>query len=113
VQGSCLLVTAFGCIYGGDQTTDAGGHNIHVVGFVSNQDLAANPATATAPPGSGGGYFILKNSWRPCAGDAGYYYMPVDYVKAPIAGFVPSVTSVFAATDRTFLRGWRCRAVGN
>jgi len=81
VQGPCLTVTAFGvCIWGGDQTTDAGGHNIHVVGFVSNEDLAAK--IPTAPPGSGGGYFILKNSWGPCAGDAGYYYMPVDYVKA-------------------------------
>ena len=77
----CITVTPFGCILDEDLTTDAGGHNIHVVGYVSNADLAANLLTATAPPGSGGGYFILKNSWGPCAGDAGYYYMPVDYVK--------------------------------
>ena len=63
-----------------DLATDAGGHNVHVVGYVTNSDLAAK--IPSAPPGSGGGYFIIKNSWGPCAGDAGYYYMPVDYVKA-------------------------------
>jgi hypothetical protein len=63
-----------------DLCTDAGGHNIHVVGFVANEELLAKIPTAT--PGSGGGYFILKNSWGPCAGDVGFYYMPVDYVKA-------------------------------
>jgi C1A family cysteine protease len=65
---------------GGDLTTDAGGHNIHVVGFVSNEDLVAK--LPHIPRGAGGGYFILKNSWGPCAGDVGYYYMPIDYVKA-------------------------------
>ena len=57
-----------------------GGHEVHIVGYVSNEDIAANPNTASVTPGSGGGYFIVKNSWG-AAGDAGYIYMPVDYLK--------------------------------
>ncbi|HWG38065.1 MAG TPA: C1 family peptidase [Terriglobales bacterium] len=63
-----------------DLSTSVGGHMVHVVGFVSNQDLAA--ALPSAPPGAGGGYFIIKNSWGACTGDAGYYYMPVTYLLA-------------------------------
>jgi C1A family cysteine protease len=59
-----------------------GGHAVHIVGYVSNQDIAANPNTASATPAPGGGYFIIKNSWGAYNGDAGYYYMPVDYLKA-------------------------------
>jgi hypothetical protein len=47
-----------------------------------NEHIAANPNTASATPGSGGGYFIIKNSWGAAYGDAGYLYMPVDYLKA-------------------------------
>jgi C1A family cysteine protease len=59
-----------------------GSHVVHIVGYVSNEDIAANPNTASATPGSGGGYFIIKNSWGAAYGDAGYSYMPVDYLKA-------------------------------
>lgn len=59
-----------------------GSHVVHIVGYVSNEDIAANPNTASAPPASGGGYFIVKNSWGAAYGDAGYSYMPVDYLKA-------------------------------
>jgi len=76
-----------------DNMTSEGGHCVHIVGFVGNADLAANPHTASATPGSGGGYFIVKNSWSASFGDAGYVYMPVDYVKAN-AQTVYAVSSV-------------------
>ncbi len=52
-----------------------GGHAMEVVGWVENTDLPA-----AAPDGSGGGYFVLKNSWGEDAGDCGYYYAPFDYL---------------------------------
>jgi C1A family cysteine protease len=35
-----------------------------------------SPVSPQFPPG---GYFVIKNSWSECNGDAGYYYMPVAY----------------------------------
>jgi hypothetical protein len=67
-----------------DPTTSLGGHAVHLVGYIDNSALAANPATASAPPGAGGGYFLVKNSWGTCAGDVGYYYVPVTYFQAEI-----------------------------
>jgi C1A family cysteine protease len=66
---------------GGDLTTDAGGHNIHVIGYIDNSDIAALSPPPGPGPAAGGGYFILKNSWGACTGDGGYFYMPADYVK--------------------------------
>lgn len=63
-----------------DLPTSIGGHEVHVIGYVANQDLAG--VLPQAPPGAGGGYFIIKNSWGACTGDAGYYYMPVAYLLA-------------------------------
>jgi len=58
-----------------------GGHVVHVVGYVDNSALASNSGTKKAPPAAGGGYFIIKNSWGACYGDAGYAYMPVAYLE--------------------------------
>jgi len=68
---------------GGDLTTDAGGHNIHVIGYIDNADVNAKmPPYPKGPgPAIGSGYFILKNSWGTCTGDGGYFYMDTDYVK--------------------------------
>lgn len=51
-----------------------GGHAYEVVGYVPNETLTA--ALPGAPEGAGGGYFIAKNSWSVCYGDAGYMYIP-------------------------------------
>lgn len=63
-----------------DSKTILGGHVVHVVGYIDNADLAKK--LPHAPPGAGGGYFIIKNSWGACDGDAGYKYMPVAYMEA-------------------------------
>ena len=57
---------------------DEGGHEVLIVGYVSNKKLFGK--LPSAPQGAGGGYYILKNSWG-CAADGGYYYVPSDYVK--------------------------------
>lgn len=59
------------------QATPIGGHVVHVVGFASNSELPAG-----APPAVGPGYFIIKNSWDSCFGDAGYMYVDWEYMKA-------------------------------
>ncbi len=68
------------CKYGGF----VGGHEVHVVGYISNSDLAK--ILPGVPGGAGGGYFIIKNSWGACYGDAGYAYMPVAYLQATATG---------------------------
>jgi hypothetical protein len=63
-----------------------GGHAVHIIGYVSNEDLAANPNTAFHQAALGGGYFVAKNSWGAGAGDDGYYYLPVNYVRTHATG---------------------------
>ena len=52
------------------------GHTVMICGYVENANLPAG-----AHQGSGGGYFIVKNSWGTLKGDNGFYYLPYDYVK--------------------------------
>jgi hypothetical protein len=56
---------------------DRGGHIVLATGLVDNSQLPPG-----APPGAGGGYVVVKNSWGNCYGDAGYVYLPYDWVKA-------------------------------
>jgi C1A family cysteine protease len=76
-----------------DLATTQGGHAVHLVGYISNEQLAGNPATASVRPGAGGGYFVIKNSWSTCAGDLGFYYVPVKYLTAR-ATDITLITSV-------------------
>jgi hypothetical protein len=54
--------------------TSRGGHGICAVGFIENSALA--DILPDAPPGEGGGYIIVKNSWGNCWGDGGFIYVP-------------------------------------
>lgn len=55
-----------------------GGHGTHIVGWIDNTTL--QELVPSAPPGDGGGYFIVKNSWSNCAGDGGFIYAPFKFV---------------------------------
>ncbi len=59
--------------------TNRGGHGMLAVGFIDNEQLAE--ILPTAPPGTGGGYIIVKNSWSNCWGDGGYIYIPYQSIK--------------------------------
>jgi hypothetical protein len=58
---------------------DRGGHIVLVTGIIDNSQLPAG-----APPGDGGGYVIMKNSWGTCYGDGGYVYAPYSWFKAMV-----------------------------
>jgi hypothetical protein len=60
----------------GKKSTNRGNHIMHVVSYIDNKDLPPG-----APDGSGGGYFIVKNSWSNCWGDGGYVYLPYAFIK--------------------------------
>lgn len=61
------------------QNTNSGAHAVHVVGWITNERL--RQIMPNAPLASGSGYFIMKNSWSTCWGDAGFAYVPSDSVR--------------------------------
>jgi hypothetical protein len=66
------------------------GHAYNIVGFISNSKLAQK--LPNAPPGEGGGYFIVRNSWGLGYGDRGFGYMPIVWAKK-------YVNTIFAIVD--------------
>jgi Papain family cysteine protease len=70
-SGNPTCVATAGCECG------IGGHAVLITGIIDNARLPPG-----APLGAGGGYFIIKNSWGCGYGDAGYAYLPFDWVKA-------------------------------
>lgn len=78
-QGQTVLTTPGYVTYNASDVAakPIGGHVVHVVGFASNDELPAGIPAAVGP-----GYFIIKNSWDNCFGDAGYMYVDWEYMKA-------------------------------
>jgi hypothetical protein len=65
--------------YAGSAEGNRGSHIYQVTGFISNETLSG--ILPNAPAGSGGGYLIAKNSWGDVWADAGYVYLPYNWVK--------------------------------
>ncbi|HEX2864930.1 MAG TPA: C1 family peptidase, partial [Deinococcales bacterium] len=57
---------------------NSGGHVVLIVGFVPDSAATFAPAVAG---GTGGGFFIVRNSWGCDYGDGGYVYVPVSYAR--------------------------------
>ena len=55
---------------------EKGGHCCVIVACIDNAELPAG-----YPPGAGGGWFIVKNSWGTQSGDGGWYYVPYRYAE--------------------------------
>lgn len=56
-----------------------GGHAVTAMGVIDNSLLPPG-----APPGAGGGYVIVKNSWGSCYSDGGYIYLPYQWIKSMV-----------------------------
>jgi hypothetical protein len=70
VDGMGRCTPSMGC------ECDRGWHITLVTGLIDNSQLPMG-----APPGDGGGYVIIKNSWGSCYGDGGYVYAPYTWFK--------------------------------
>ena len=97
----------------GTQTGAGGGHVVLMVGFVTDEAILAHPTLSatewirTRAENSGGGFFIVKNSWG-CSGDGGYLYLPVAWAEAqferlrlPLRGPAPAFDSYVASLPPT------------
>jgi C1A family cysteine protease len=73
---------ADGFMVGMDNSTSRGGHAVLITGVINNSQIEKR--LPNAPLGAGGGYFIIKNSWSTCFGDAGYIYIPFDWFKTEV-----------------------------
>jgi hypothetical protein len=76
VTANFLAPNADGYVTYAPGEASVGGHALHIAGWVPNAELPAG-----APAGSGGGYFVAKNSWGGGPGDCGYYYVPADFIE--------------------------------
>jgi hypothetical protein len=67
-----------------------GAHAVLITGFIPAQQILNHPtasqAMKTRAHNSGGGFFVVKNSWGCGAGDAGYYYVPVKWADRHLHG---------------------------
>ncbi len=56
-----------------------GGHSMLVVGYISESNLQTSLPSRVVT--GNGGFFIVKNSWGPGIGDAGYFYVSFKYLE--------------------------------
>ena len=93
-------------------TTDTGpkkgGHAVHLVGFIPASYVTGSDLPQwikDRATDSGGGFFVIKNSWGCNKGDAGYYYVPVTWAnqrfksiilvdRGPIANFFETAPNI-------------------
>ncbi len=78
VYDGFVNVGAAGRVTDYERNNEDGSHAVQVVGFISNEDMTFGPAKADV---GGGGYFVIRNSWGCAQADAGYWYVPADYVR--------------------------------
>jgi Papain family cysteine protease len=71
-----------------------GGHIVLIVGFVPDASATFAPAVAG---GTGGGFFVIRNSWGCDYGDGGYAYVPVSYARR----FFTSLTATSMTSERS------------